>query len=144
MYYPKYFDIWELIPPDMLALINDKGSKWGFDTLFDERLLITMDRLREQFGAMEANTWGWGGRHCFRGFRLPSCRIGAELSQHRFGRAVDLMPLDSTVGSIRQEILWKPNSPRFQYIGGLELGVSWLHIDVRGRRIEGEITLFTS
>jgi hypothetical protein len=40
-------------------------------------------------------------------------------------------------------ILDKPVSPRFQYIGGLELDVSWLHIDVRGRRYRDKIITFT-
>jgi hypothetical protein len=142
MYYPKYFDIWELIPPDMEALIDAKGSKWGFDTLFDERLLITMDRIRELFGRMQVNNWFNGGRHCFRGFRPPECELGARLSQHRFGRAVDLMPLDSTVEHIRETILDYPGSPRFRHIGGLELDVSWLHIDVRGRRYKDKIMTF--
>lgn len=143
MYYPSYFSIWEVVPPEMKNLIANKGSKWGFDTLFDERLLITMDRLREQFGKMKANTWFNGGRHRFRGFRTPECEIGANLSQHRFGRAIDLEPLESDVEHIRTEILNYPNSPRFQHIGGLELGISWLHVDVRGRRYTDKITTFT-
>jgi hypothetical protein len=132
-----------MVPPDMMALINDKGSKWGFATLFDERLLITMDRIREQFGRMQVNNWFNGGRHCFRGFRPPECEIGASLSQHRFGRGVDLVPNYSDVEHIRTEILNYPNSPRFQHIGGMEMGTSWLHIDVRGRRHPDMILTFT-
>jgi hypothetical protein len=142
MYYPEHFSIWELVPPDMQVLIHDRGSAWAFNTLFDERLLRTMDMLRDQFGSMQANTWKEGGRHCFRGFRPPYCDIGAELSQHRFGRAVDLVPLNSCVDHIRKEILKYPNSPRYHHIGGLELDVNWLHIDVRGRRYSDKLRAF--
>jgi hypothetical protein len=143
MYKPKYFKIRELIPPDMDRTILRKGATWAFDTLFDERLLRTMDNLREKFGRMVVNTWKNNGRHCFRGFRPPECTIGARFSQHRFGRAIDMVPLDSTVEHIREEILAYPNSQRFKHIGGMEMGTSWLHIDVRGRRHSDMILTFT-
>jgi hypothetical protein len=142
MYTPTYFGIWEMVPPEMGSLIQSKGEHWAWNTLFDERLLRTMDMVRSMFGVMVVNTWQHGGRHCFRGFRPPGCEIGADFSQHRFGRAADLMPLQSDVDHIRKMILDKSDSARFQHIGGLELDVSWLHIDVRGRRYFDKIVTF--
>jgi hypothetical protein len=141
MYIPRYFTIEEMIPPEMGAVIQSRGAKWGWATLFDERLLRTMDHLRSQFGPMNANTWKDGGDCQYRGFRPPNCGVGAELSQHRFGRAVDLMPLQETAAEVRRVIFNNPASPRYQHIGALETDIHWLHIDVRGR-LNGRILAF--
>jgi hypothetical protein len=143
MYTPTYFSIWEMVPPEMGSLIQRKGEHWAWNTLFDERLLRTMDMLRSMFGVMEANTWNSGGSCRYRGFRPHDCDVGAGFSQHRFGRAVDLMPLQSGIDHIRKTILDKSDSARFKDIGGIELDVSWLHIDVRGRRYKDKIATFT-
>jgi hypothetical protein len=143
MYYPKHFNIWELVPPAMGKFVESRGAYVAFNVLFDERLLRTIDMLRNQFGTMQVNTWKNGGHYQYRGFRPAGCEVGARLSQHRFGRAIDMMPLDSNVDHIRKIILNTPNSPRYQYIGGLEMEVSWLHIDVRGRLYADKIATFT-
>ena len=141
VYIPKYFNINELTPPEMGAIIQRKGAAWAFATLFDPRLLMTMDYLRSQFGPMMANDWANGGSNRYRGFRPEGCDVGAAYSQHRFGRGVDLIPRDLSARSIRQEIISHQNSPRYQYIGGLELDISWLHIDTRTRQTD-EILMF--
>jgi hypothetical protein len=143
MYYPNHFNIWELVPPSLGKMVESRGVYQTFNILFDERLLRTMDMLRNEFGTMQVNTWKNGGVFEYRGFRPSGCDIGARLSQHRFGRAVDMIPLDSDVEHIREEILNRPNSVSYQYIGGLELDVSWLHIDVRGRLYADKIATFT-
>ena len=122
--------------------INQKrGAAWAFATFFDPRLLKTMDMLREEFGVLGANDWSNGGENRYRGFRPSGCDIGATYSQHRFGRGVDLIPLQVSAYTIRHEIIQHQNSPRYQYIGGLEIGISWLHIDTRARQA-GEILMF--
>jgi hypothetical protein len=143
MYHPTYFNIWEMVPPAMGKLVESRGAYVTFNILFDERLLRTIDMLRNEFGRMQVNTWKNGGVFEYRGFRPSGCDIGARLSQHRFGRAADLIPLDSDVEHIREEILNRPNSVHFKHIGGLELDVSWLHVDVRGRHYTNKITTFT-
>ncbi|RLC68309.1 MAG: hypothetical protein DRH97_03565 [Chloroflexi bacterium] len=138
LYIPKYFDIKELTPPEMGSIIKKHGAAWAWATLFDPRLLKTMDYLREQFGVLYANNWKQGT--CYRGFRPDGCDIGATYSQHRFGRAVDLIPKELSASEIRQEILRCQNGPRYQYIGGLEMGIHWLHIDTRARLTDKILT----
>ena len=141
IYIPKHFNISELTPPEMGSIIKRKGDEWAFSTLFDERLLITADFIRDMFGVMIVNDWADGGSFRYRGFRPGDCDVGAEYSQHRFGRGLDLIPLEKSVYKIREEILNYPDSPRFKLIGGLEMNIPWLHIDVRARK-DGNILLF--
>jgi hypothetical protein len=133
MYIPDHFDIKELTPPEMGTFIQKHGEAFAWAVLFDDRLLMTLDMLRSQFGSLVANNWASGKNCKYRGFRPPGCGVGAKYSQHRYGRAADLIPLDTAVWEIRKEILKHPDSPRYQYIGAVEMNVHWLHIDVRGR-----------
>jgi len=142
MYTPQYFGIKELIPKNLYAKYKSRGDAFLFQVVFDERLLKLIDRIRDQFGPMTANDWSWGGTNQYRGFRPPDCSIGAKLSQHRFGRAVDLIPKNITSGEIRKEIIANQNSSYWKDIGGLEMDISWLHVDVRSRTYSNKINLF--
>ena len=142
MYIPEHFKVQEMVSPSLLKEIAHRGNAWAWTTLFDRRLLITMDYLREEFGAMEVNTWSYGGSLMYRGFRSPDCLIGGTLSQHRFGRGVDMFPLETEVGVVRRSILTNPSSPRYKYIGAIEIDIPWLHIDTRERIQDGQIMTF--
>jgi hypothetical protein len=91
---------------------------------------------------MTINDWAWGGTNQFRGFRSGGCNIGAALSQHRFGRGLDLIPKDTHPKKIRADIIEDQMGQSYKDVGGLEMGISWLHIDTRARNSEGEIILF--
>ena len=79
------------------------------------------------------NTWMWGGTNKFRGWRPWDCETGATLSQHKFGRACDMVFLDLVDGVnwVRDSILTDTDDPIFKYITCVETGVPWLHIDFR-------------
>ena len=127
MYIPKYFKIYELVPPEVYDSTNDKDKLWF---LFDDRILQIADVLREKFGKMVCNTWWWGGNSKYRGYRPFDCKVGAKYSQHKFGRALDLVPLEAPVDKVRQYLIDNYELYR-RYVTGIELGVSWLHIDCR-------------
>lgn len=141
LYIPKHFQIYELVPK---AFYNKHKSKGQFlwSILFDARLLMTIDTIREQFGAMTVNDWYWGGSNQYRGFRPPNCGVGATLSQHRFGRGCDLIPKEASVDDIRDEIINRQNYIEWKHVGGLEMDITWLHVDVRMRDAFGKIQLF--
>ena len=80
---------------------------------------------------MIANTHHWGGAHQYRGWRSGDCEIGAKYSQHKFGRALDLVPAEVTAEEIRQDIKLRKRGNIFQYITCIEDGVGWLHFDTR-------------
>ena len=130
MYRPKYFKGHELFDPQTHAAV---GTALGANiySIFDDRLLLTADLLRERFGKMLVNTWAWNGSNQYRGYRPPDCMVGATYSQHRFGRALDMVPIDISSEEIRQDIIAQPNAATYRHITAIELEITWLHFDVR-------------
>ena len=124
-YIPKWFKPYELVPRATYELLKNKP--WIIWQLFDNRVLYVADRVRKRYGKMVCNTWYWGGVHQYRGWRPSRC-IGARWSQHKFGRAIDLVPVETTAERIRQDI---KAGEGFSGITCIEDGVDWLHFDVR-------------
>jgi len=55
MYRCEHFSIHELVPPHVFHKRGEKA--WE---LLDERLLITLDKLRQRYGRMTVNNYYWG------------------------------------------------------------------------------------
>jgi len=132
-YVPKYFQPYELVPRETYELYERQGKLGQIWWLFDPRTLVVGDLIRKRYGKMIANTWWWGGRHHYRGYRPPGCHVGAERSQHRFGRAQDLVPSEVTVEEIWADI---EAGEDFHWITCIEKSssmtkVTWLHHDER-------------
>jgi hypothetical protein len=126
MYKCEHFVIEELVPPQVF---KDRGEKaWQ---LLDDRMLITLDRLREKYGSMTVNNWKWGGDREWSGLRTSDSPYYSKYSQHSFGRAADVIFKHITAEEVRQAILENPDDPTFELINSFEEGVSWLHFDVR-------------
>ena len=126
LYKCRHFSIRELVPPHVY---EERGQKaWE---LLDDRLLITIDALRDEYGPITINDYYLP--HCRRkwsGLRTPEYAKYRPYSQHSFGRAGDMLFKDwPDVSKIRRNILANPE--KFPFIGAMELGVSWLHIDCR-------------
>jgi len=131
MFIPDYFELYELLPRIVYKDHKDKVYKlWA---MFDDRFLRTIHSLRKRYGKMIMNDWYWGGQWYERGWRPWHTLTGAMFSQHKWGRAGDLIPADYTAEEIRQDILHDPFHPDFKYITCVEMNVSWLHIDCRNR-----------
>jgi len=132
-YRPKYFQLYELMPEDMYKQLINQG--WSvpkiWQVFFDVRILLSADRLRSKYGKMSANTWYWGGQHNYRGVRQPDCKIGAKYSQHKYGRALDLVPLETPLETIWADMDQAPMAYQFEFITTCERNVSWLHVDCR-------------
>ena len=129
MYVPKYFEPYEVVPESVYDIYRQQSHKiW---TMFDDRLLITMDNIRKRYGKMVMNTYHWGGANQERGWRHEGTPTGAPLSQHKYGRAGDLIPIECSANSIRNDMLNDPLHPDFIHITCIEMGIPWLHIDTR-------------
>ena len=122
-YIPRYFKIQELVPP---KVYKDRGIK-AFH-LLDDRLLYTLDELRDDFGPMTINNWTFGGNRQWSGLRTSDAPMYSKYSQHSYGRAADILFSESSVNDVRAEIM---KNNKYCYIRALELNTSWLHIDVR-------------
>jgi hypothetical protein len=130
MYKPQHFGGYELFDQDYYhEILSDLGGR--IFIIYDDRVLITADRLRKRFGPIIVNDWEWGGKFNFRGYRPSGCTVGAAYSQHRFGRALDMDPQDVTAEEVREDIIAKPNEATYEYITAIETNISWLHFDVR-------------
>jgi len=125
MYTPKYFSYFELVP----KYTYDNYHQGILKGLMDERVLITADALRSRYGPATVNDWNFGGKNQYRGWRPMGCDVGATLSQHKFGRALDMTFENIKAEEVRQDILDNPGS--FPLITCVEGNVSWLHFDVR-------------
>lgn len=129
MYQCRHFKIEELVPQYLFKQYEGNPAKLWL--LFDDRLLRTADALRTRYGKMVCNTWFWGGSSHWRGWRPFNAPVGAELSQHKWGRALDLIPMGTMAEHIRQEIIDAPYREWCKEITCLEIEISWLHFDVR-------------
>jgi hypothetical protein len=125
-YKPKHFIVQEFVPQETFEEHGD--SSWQF---LDPRLLQTMDLVREWFDrAVVVNNWASGGGYQYRGYRPPCVTVGAKESQHRFGRACDFDVDGLSAEAARKIILDHQNDSAFRFITRVELGVSWVHIDL--------------
>jgi hypothetical protein len=132
-YRPKYFILQELVPPRLFEQVRHQ-TLWG---LLDARMLWTMDALRKIYGTLVCNTWNWGGHITLRGLRPFDTSTGAAHSDHKYGRAVDLVPVHTTAEAIRADILADERSggknPAYQWITVVETDIPWLHLGFRNR-----------
>jgi len=125
----EHFSIQELVPPSVYQKRGEKA--WE---LIDTRLLITLDRLRKRYGPTTVNNWFTGGDRQWSGLRTPDSPYYSPFSQHTFGRAADCLFNNITAEEVRQDILADPDHEDFEFINSMELGVSWLHFDVRNAK----------
>lgn len=128
-YRPSHFTLAELVPPELLAA-HPEDVLWG---LLEPRMLWTLDALRERFGPIACNDWRSGGHNRYRGLRPHDCTTGAALSDHKFGRAADLVPLRAGVDEVRAAIRAEPDRETFKHITVVEEDVPWLHLGFRNR-----------
>lgn len=124
----KYFDIRELVG----RTTYDKRGEAAWE-LLDENILRMLDIVREKFCPLVVNNWHIGGEREWSGLRTSESPYYSPYSQHSFGRAFDCIPVGRTVDDLREYIL--SHDEEFPHIGGIEIGVDWLHID--GRNYNG-------
>lgn len=125
----KYFSKEELLPK-------------GFDdiSVLSPKLLKLIDEVRELLGVpCEINADG--RQYC--GWRPKDCKVGAAKSQHKLGAAVDMHPKGMSAEDARTLIRKAVSEGLLPDLGGVELGVSWVHIDCRDR-VNGNVVYFTA
>lgn len=123
-YMPKYFAVQELVPRH----VYDERGEAAWE-LLDPLLLESIDAIRQHLGPATINNWHTGGNRQWSGFRSSRSPYGGQYSQHRFGRAADMLFRDVPPNEARQFVMDNPG--KFPLITGIELDVNWLHVDVR-------------
>lgn len=138
MYYEcKRFIIGEMVPKVMYQT-QPAHILWQ---LFDDRLLITLDRIWELHGGkgdpIYINNHLWSGPLQYSGWRPWDCSEGAKFSGHKYGRCADVhTDLDRiTPEELLEDIIKNPNRSAYEYITEVETGTQgWCHISVRNWR----------
>ena len=133
----KFFKLHELVPPNILKLFNEEAA-WG---ILDPKLIQMIDKIKETFpdGSMTINNYFWGGDREWSGLRTTDSSYYSVRSQHALGKASDAIFSHYPIKEVRDYIIEHPEE--FTQVGGIELGVSWLHIDTRNR-VDNKIKLF--
>lgn len=138
----KYFKIEELVHPDLLKEIPE-DILWS---MFDTRLLMVADYLREEYGPIFVNSRGLV--NC--GLRPMNSKVGAKYSAHKYGRALDLHICSiEDKNSTKEEKVKFYNKVRENFLieedvmfekddivnrcVNFEDNISWLHIDTYNR-----------
>jgi len=126
----KHFSIKELIDPETYGQIGDRS-----EGIIDPRLIETIEAIREKFGRTTINTWEFGGRFEYSGYRPCSYKKGAKYSSHRFGNTADLKFPDVAPIVVQQHIIANPDD--FPYVIRMEdaeVTKTWLHVETGRRR----------
>ena len=126
-YIPKHFKASEFLPNGYSDL-----------SVMDNRILEIADLVRELVGLpMTINSSG--RQYC--GYRPADCPIGAPKSQHKLGKAIDLHCSGMSAEDVRTLIKKAIASGHLENIGGIEEGVSWIHLDCRDK-VNGKVLYF--
>jgi uncharacterized protein YcbK (DUF882 family) len=133
----KHFRITELVPLQLKNMLHE-DALWS---LIDDDLIQAIDGIKEMFnkGSITINSYMWSGDRNQSGIRTKDSKYYSKNSQHSIGKAVDMVFSAYTTDEVRDYIL--SHQDEFPLIGGIELGVAWLHVDTRPRR-DGKIITF--
>lgn len=128
-------DIRELVDHQTFLILGQRA--W---TKIDMRLLETLNQLKDAYGyTMVINTWfmknwkAYGDMREFSGFRPNTSTVGKPDGAHYRGMGADILFYDKAGNfinsdTIRAKIL--ADHEKFPWIRCLEVGISWVHIDV--------------
>ena len=133
----KYFKIHELVPKKMY---DDKGeSAWRY---VQKSHIKILDKIKEHFnlGTMTINNYYWNGNREWSAGRNTGSKWYSEYSMHSYFQAYDIVFSHYSAEEVRNYIIENHKS-ELEDIGGIELGVSWVHIDFRN---EDRLVLFNA
>lgn len=125
------FDVREFVPPEIFNRFGE--NSWWF---VDVRLPRICKEIKDDFGGAPVviNNWHFGGVAQNSGFRTPTSTVGASLSQHRRGCAVDVKVKGHTPKAVHAMIL--ANKDKYMELGLTTLEdvaytSTWAHLDTR-------------
>lgn len=125
-----HFKLEEFIDPDIFSQYGDQSVQF-----LDDRLIHLANAIREYYGvAVTINNWHLHGQFSQRGLRRFDTTTGAKMSQHKFGRAIDINIAGKTPQEIYADIL--ENEKMFMEFGlttieNIHATPTWNHLDVR-------------
>jgi len=126
----EHFLLQEFVPEELFQQFGSRAT-W----FIDRRIVAIAELIWTRFAKpVTVNNWHIGGTFQNRGFRTPSTTVGAKLSQHRFGRAIDV----NVSGKDPQEVYYDIIKTFSIYQGAgvttvedVEFTSGWTHLDCR-------------
>ena len=132
-------DIRELVDHQTFFTLGQKSWK-----LIDMRLLETLNQIKEAYGyTMVINTWfmknykTFGDIREFSGYRPNTSTVGKPDGAHYRGMAADILFYDAKGVFISSDVIRAKimaDIHLFPWIRCLEVGISWVHIDVMSEK----------
>lgn len=129
----RNFLLQEFVPPQIYDVYGERSRQF-----LDQGLIVLVQALRDDLNrSIVINNWHSGGKYKESGFRMPHTTTGAPLSQHKFGRAVDI----KVAGMVPEEVR-KYIRLNFEYYRSLGLTTiekdtpTWTHLDLRWTGVE--------
>lgn len=126
----SHFIIEEFVPKELFAQFGDK-SIW----FIDQRIIDIAETIRTRFNLpVIINNWHTGGQFNNRGFRMPDAAVGGKLSQHKFGRGIDINVQGKTAQEVYKDIV--ENFSIYSKTGlttveDISFTAGWTHLDCR-------------
>ena len=146
IYKPEYFDLEELVCPDVFNKFGQQA--WSF---FDDRFLLTLDTLRRKLNRpIFINDWKDGGKTKESGLRCSLCDLVTEkthagivyCSAHIRGQAADFHVQGMLPEETRQWIV--KNKMLLPFPVRLENAVNWVHLDIAPVESLEKVTFFNA
>jgi hypothetical protein len=105
-----------------------EGKETELIKLIDPRIIKADQQLRTIFGPVTINNWWVGGIRNWSGLRTPESPYYSPTSMHSVGKASDKLFKDYDSEEVQEWIKehWKEIG-----ITRMEIGVSWVHTDVK-------------
>jgi len=105
-----------------------EGQETELIKLIDQRLIQSDQKLRDVFGPVVINNWWAGGMRNWSGLRTSDSSYYSPTSMHSVGKASDKLFKDYDSEEVQDwiKIHWKEIG-----ITRMEIGVSWVHTDVK-------------
>ncbi len=119
----------EFVSPRVFNACRSKGV--DAITLLDDRIIAAFKRLRVKYPDIYCNNWHVGGIFKQSGFR-DDVKTGAEFSQHRYGRGLDIHTSKSSLQAIYSDIVRNRHQwPEITCVEDIKITKGWIHIDCR-------------
>ena len=126
----KNFYLEEFVPPEIMDQYGENAIQF-----IHPDIVVICQSLRDRFGKITINDWCFGGDIKYRGFRPWDVHFnGVVQSPHKMGLAADLIFSSVSADVVRMEIMEDWFYWYCLELRRVELGTSWLHIDLLDRR----------
>lgn len=111
----------------------EENSEFVLEGILDPKIVSIAQHIRDWLEIpITINSWKAGGKYNLSGFRPKDSVIGGRLSQHRFGRAIDIK-IDG-MESIEVQRFVRRNYKQLRKFGLTvmeDATVGWTHLDCR-------------